>query len=477
MIRFLAAQGVKVDPVVVEIHGGAQDAALPVGGGQPFVSQHVDEAFLVAAADEDDLAANGFVGIEVEVLGELASFGGGFAARGAGVEDGGDVASRALAQLFEAAVMKARPDTLLPPAIEAFDAVLKAVFARWREDGDDAQGQAQPRDASDGVGAVVGTLEDGVVVKVRVGRQPMGLPVLDQALDDVDGQDMVFKGPALGQAAEERDGVEHLDRGAVLDAQTLNDIKAVDLGEALGGDGQMPSAGRRLAACAAFAIKQAIARQDACDGAHTGQRLIAALPHHAVDGPRAALAQIAFVPQLATQGEHGLFGCRIGLPARAAAWPRLKVNAVQALLAGTLNPSLDGAQTDAKAPRGFALGDAAANGLDDAAPQRGRGFFSAMVESPFCRHERSGKGTQGCRGDKSLSFAHGRHVMEGKEKRRGCHGWPTPLSHHTPRLGARVALQQSPILRTAETSLADHNRNRQLDPQVTSNDWHLSDLF
>jgi hypothetical protein len=123
-----------------------------------------------------------------------------------------------------------------------------------------------------------------------------------------------------------------------------------------------------------------------------------------------------------------------------------------------------------------ALGHAAANGPDDAAALGGGGFFSAMEKAPSYRYALPGKWPDTLLQDKSLSFPAYEACDERKRKEARATR-PTPLSRHTPRLGARVALQQSPILRTAETSLADRRAPRQLASQVTSFDCHLSDLF
>ncbi|MCE0498854.1 MAG: hypothetical protein LV481_13010, partial [Methylacidiphilales bacterium] len=46
-------------------------------------------------------------------------------------------------------MMKARPDLLLPQAVEVFDDRLEASFQRWRKNRSDAQSQAEAHDPAD----------------------------------------------------------------------------------------------------------------------------------------------------------------------------------------------------------------------------------------------------------------------------------------------------------------------------------------
>src|SRR6202035_2379717 len=103
-----------------------------------------------------------------------------------------------------------RPDRGLPAAVVVLDGGLEAGLARRRENGRDAQRQAEPDDAPDGVGMSVGAGEDPVVVELRVGGQAGRAPVLQERIHGV------FRGdsaawPGGRQAAVQADGVENLD--------------------------------------------------------------------------------------------------------------------------------------------------------------------------------------------------------------------------------------------------------------------------
>ena len=270
-VGFAASQGVEVDLFVVQIDGGADEAVLPVPVGDEVVPKDGGDSLFVRATDEDDLAMRPPCEIKAEVAGHFPAGGGGLSACGAGVVDRGDVACRALAQCPDASMMKPGPDLCLPAGVVAFDGVLEALLGGWSEDGDDAKGKTQAGDASQGVGKLVGALEDGIIVEVGVGWQAVCSPVLEEGIDHAGGADGLLHGPALDESAEERDDIEDLDEGAVLDAQSLDDIQAVDLREALGGDGQVPGPGGSFAAQAAPAVERAMAGENTADGALAGR--------------------------------------------------------------------------------------------------------------------------------------------------------------------------------------------------------------
>lgn len=226
---------------------------------------------------------------------------------------------------------------------------------------------------------VMGALEDGVVVEVGVGRQAVCPPVGEQGVDDAGGVDGLLHGPALDESAEEGDDIEDLDDGAVLDAQSLDDIQAVDLCEALGGDGQVPGRGGSLATQAAPSIEHAMACENAADGALAGRRVMAAIHKGVADGAGTALAQVALLGQFAAQREHLAFHPGIGVQAGSSTRLGGEIDPVEALVPGALKPALHRREADVETARHLAPGTTTANRADNTAAQGYQRFFSAMM--------------------------------------------------------------------------------------------------
>src|SRR5262249_29884966 len=123
-------------------------------------------------------------------------------------------------------------------------------------------------------------------------------PVLDQGGQGQVGGDRGLDRPGGDQAAVQGDPVEHLDLGAALDDQPLDDVEAVPFDLGLGAVGQIPASGRGRAARPVAAVQGATAAEDAVDGPYRGQLLGAALLERLTDGVSASGAEIA-VSQLA----------------------------------------------------------------------------------------------------------------------------------------------------------------------------------
>lgn len=71
----------------------------------------------------------------------------------------------------------------LTQRIEALDGILETRLAWWREHWDDARDQTQAAHPPDGVGELVRSPEDRVVVELRVGGQPVATPALQHGLE------------------------------------------------------------------------------------------------------------------------------------------------------------------------------------------------------------------------------------------------------------------------------------------------------
>ena len=89
---FLAAERMEVDLVLVEIHGGAHEPALPGGAYEEVVAEDGCHTALISSADEDDLTLERGMEIEAKARRHFLSRGGAIASGSARLVRGMDVA-------------------------------------------------------------------------------------------------------------------------------------------------------------------------------------------------------------------------------------------------------------------------------------------------------------------------------------------------------------------------------------------------
>src|SRR5262249_13866074 len=144
---------------------------------------------------------------------------------------------------------------------------------------------------ADGIGMDLWSLEDGVVVELRVAGQTEGPPVFDQGFDhERRGKDRVR--PGGDQAAVQGDAREDLDLNATADDQPLDPVDAVQLGTPVGARWQVPAWRRRRTTGPAAAVQSPTPLQDQADGTNRGRLGQAAGEPLAVNGSRSELAKV-----------------------------------------------------------------------------------------------------------------------------------------------------------------------------------------
>lgn len=188
---------------------------------------------------------------------------------------------------------------------------------------------------------MVRSLENRIVVKLRIGGQAEALPMPDQGLDRGFGSDFGPR-PRFDQATVQRNRVEHFDLKASPDDQALDDVEAVQFGAASTQLRQIPTGQRRRPAGSPTTVQYAPTFQDSANGAHRRQRLDAALLQFTTDGFSAELAQGAVVLQVTADRQHEVFQLRRSFVGRLASTTGLigPVDAIQALLSGAAVPIL-----------------------------------------------------------------------------------------------------------------------------------------
>lgn len=375
MVGLGTAKAEAMNGLRAEVDFATNEAMVPSSVDEEAAGEKADSAFVIGAADEDDLGVSAsrqaiwrprearwcsllpFLGFDVM---------------------GGDEAVRTVAQLGAAGVVKAIPDLNLPQVVEGLDLVLDAMLARWGEDGGDAQGQAEEGDGTETIRMVMGAVEAEVVVELSVGGQAVGSPVGQQRILSELGRDGGGEESAA-KAAVQGDAVEDLDLADVLDDESLDDIEGVQLDAGRSEFGEMPTRRRWGSAEATGTADQAVSLEDVGDGGAAGQRLAGRGlgTQGAEDGDRTVFAQGVAMAESVPQGQNAvnhLAGQGRGSATRAARLV-LKLDAVQTLAEGVMDPVLDVRESEPELAGDLAQGHPAPSQADQFASMLWREFF------------------------------------------------------------------------------------------------------
>jgi len=178
---YTSPQSTATDAMMIKVDLAAHQAMSPVGAHGKALAEQIRVAGLIGTAHEDHLSAKRRMQVEFEVRRHRDSRRGGV---GGGLSAGtvrGDVTLRARLQFLETTHAVTLPDFGLPQGVEALDGVLHPVL-QWRhEHRNDPQRQTQAAHAPHRVRELVRALKHGVIVKLRIGRQPIVLPTRQQA--------------------------------------------------------------------------------------------------------------------------------------------------------------------------------------------------------------------------------------------------------------------------------------------------------
>ena len=280
-----------------EVNLAANEPMRPMLIDMEGSAEEMNAAVIIAATQEDHGSLEWGAEVELEVFGEAAPPGGGFPAGSSLGAIGRDVTCGDRRQGFDIGAAVAPPDFALPQAIEAFDSILEARLARRGEHRDNSQCQAQPGDTPNGVGELVGSLEDRVVVELRVGGQSLAAPAFKQGLQRGPCAGPLHD-PGLGQCAVQAGAGEHIDKGSCSDLELHDEIEAVEFGLSRGQIGQIPALGRCRPALPMHAVECPVTRKHSVDGDARRELLGSTVVLQGqADGLGPVLAQDALVPQ------------------------------------------------------------------------------------------------------------------------------------------------------------------------------------
>lgn len=339
---FAAPEGVEAKDVGVQIDFATNEAVSPERVNRKDMPEQTDVAVFIGASKEDKSA----LGRRLKIL--LPGFREGSSRRrdqgafGATSSGGGDEPGGLILERFKGVEVEASPDFGLPAAVVAFDGGLEARLARRREDGRDLEGEADPADAPEVVGVMMGTLEPGVVVELCVSGQTKLAPVFEQG-GHADPSGDRGSGPGSRQAAVKRDGVKDLHIDSAFNDKAFDDIEAIDL-DLFGSDlWQVPAAGRSRPAHSSVPIQSSSPFQDSSNGANRRDLAVPLPSQLAVDRGVTVLSQVAGLPKLLSQPEDFLFESRgdaiSGLTSRSRE-PVEPIDAVQPLPIRPTDPAV-----------------------------------------------------------------------------------------------------------------------------------------
>ena len=383
-----SAQRVETDALMSEVHFAAHESMRPIAIDREGSAEQIDVAVLTTAAQEDHGAFERGAEVELEAFGEAAPLGCEFSTGGGLGAIGCDITGGDARHGFDIGEVVALPDLALPQSIEAFDGILESRLARWGEDWDHSQRQTQPADTSDGVGELVRSLEDRVVVKLRISGQPVTAPALKQRLQR-DACAGVLHDPGLGQCAVQAGAGEHIDKGASGNLQILDEIKGVQFGSPTGQIGQIPALGRCRPALSVHTIKRAATCKHAINRRAPRDPVSRpALMQRQADCIKSVLAQHAFFTQCVSNTQNALFH----VPRRAVPSPTgfaaFESHPVDALAPCARNPVGRCAYAYTELPRSGSQASPRANRLNQLTAAAFKQTFLGMTCLPIQIRER-----------------------------------------------------------------------------------------
>ena len=327
----------------------AHQSMDPQGRYQVCMSQDLDVTRCRASPQEDHLATQRSLEVELPSPGEVSSRRSRFESSGSLLPGRRDIGIRSSPDIAEAGVLEATPHLGLPTTVVVLYHRLKACLPRRREYRYDPQAQTQPGNPTETVRPLMGPLKDRVVVELSIARQAHLPPVLQKPIHSgFRGDDRFRPGPA--QPSMKADAVEHLDIDSAPNHQPLDDVKAVQLSLARRQVRQVPALGRCGSSHAAAGIQGPSSLHDAPNGTNAGYAGPAFLLKGSLDGRGPILPQRAIFSQFSPQYQDPVFRGLSGTTRRRRTPSRSvgEVDTVHTLVSRSTHPTLNRAKAHAK---------------------------------------------------------------------------------------------------------------------------------
>jgi hypothetical protein len=354
VVMLSASEGEELDAVVIEVDFCADQPMWPLATDGVRVSQDGGLAAVGSAPDEEDLSSQRSLKIEFPVTGKRTTGRRLADADRSTLTQCRQVVVGSLPQSRHAGMFEALPDLGLPESVEALDSGLESRFVGRRENGRDAEAQAQANDTTHRVGMLARAGESIVVVELGEFGQTESPPVLDQVFHRLGGSDAGAR-PSRRQPAEQRRSRENCQVRSATNGQSFDGIERIQFGLVSGHGGNVPSLGRRRTTHSAPTVQETVSRQDASDGSHGRTRRDTFGEPLASNGHGSDLAQHATLKS-PSQRENVRFPPSLRplrlLRSRRAIVP---IDAIEPLSSRTPPPMLHGRERHTPLPRSRSL--------------------------------------------------------------------------------------------------------------------------
>ena len=362
-VGFTASECNEADLFSCEINVCPDQTVRPRTVHDKGVAEQTYPTMSISPAQVNNAALGLRLEIELPRAGKQASARRSFDAHSSPLTVGDGILGRMDLQGGKRVEMEALPNFSLPASVETFDSGLEAGFPWRSKDCGHSQAQAKTDHASKGVAKLVGALETGVVVKLDIGRQPKGSPVLNQGLDHRMSED----GPSWprgNQSSVQRHGIEHFDSNSAFDDQAFDDIEAIQLASSRCHVGQVPAGWRWWMASSIPTIQRTTPLQNAPNGTQCGNRSCPSCDQFPLNGLSSVFSQDAAVLELSPYPNNQVLNTPLGpMNVARSMGSILPIDPGKSFPLSSLHPIMHGGNAYAKAssnpPQRFSLADRA----------------------------------------------------------------------------------------------------------------------
>jgi hypothetical protein len=349
--RITTAQREALNAFVIKLDFAADQAVRPQWINRNSMAEQADMAVIVGAPEIDQAASQRDIKVQLPFGWKGSARGRLLGTQGVASAMGPDIAGGMGVQGGQTGKGEALPHLGLPQPVETLNRVLQAMFQGRRKHRDDAERQTESADAADGVGELMGALESGVVVELRVGGQTQLYPALDEPAD-YHGSAQLSLRPGIDLPP--MDGHCRKDTKALPTAQgqVFDQVEAIQIDARTGERRQVPARRRRRPALPPGSVLRSVAFENPVNGRHGGDLPVNGTQFR-VDGFGAEFSEQTVVTQPPPHFKDGAFGGEPNsIPGELRSpLPILETDPIQPAPNTSRHPLADRCRADRKAAR------------------------------------------------------------------------------------------------------------------------------
>ena len=275
------------------------------------------------------------------------------------------VSGRAKLERHERFMAKPMPELFLPDSIVTFDRCLKPSLSGRHENRSHAQAEAQPYDTAKYVSMNVRPMENWVIVKLGVSREPNLTPMRNKHLNHYFSGNGGYR-PRGYQAAMKRYAVENVELFSALERQSFDNVETIQFSRSGCHIRQIPTTRRRRSSDTPAPIKRAAPEKNAPNSANRRRTFNSPYDEFSADSYCAEFPQGTMDSQLLSDSQHLVFPFAESPINRcpATVWPVTPIHSIEAASFGTFNPGMNGPNANPKFTRSCTIRKPASNGGD-----------------------------------------------------------------------------------------------------------------